>query len=530
MTLRFGQFYLDTERLELRHNDRPVTIEPQVFDLLRLLIENRDRVVSKDEIIDVVWSGRIVSEAALSSRVNALRRALGDDGNRQEYIRTLRRRGFRFIYPDVIDESPTEDRNKTTDIEARGASDPARDIGRLPLPEKPSIAVLPFTNLSGDRDQDYFAEGIADDIITALSRFHWFFVIARNSSFTYRGKTVDHQVVARELGVQYLLDGSVRRDSNRVRIVAHLIDAPTGRYIWTERYDRDLHDIFAVQDEIAGAISSAISPSFALAEALRIQNKAPESFDAWDYAIRGNWHLWHLDKDSLSQARKNFEAAIEIDPMSVLALSGLALTCSWQVVWGWAGDPSETRELADKSARRAVAANEYDAWAQAALSTVHLHRRRLELAERAARRAVELNPNMAFAELALGAALGWSGQYDEAIERINSAERLSPRDPAHSWFTLQRACAAFVAGDYKEQIKWAEWMTQTAPDHPAGWRMLAAGCGLLDRRAQAEQAVRGLQRVVPHFTLELAKTSTTGIRDDDLERLVDGLRRAGVPE
>ena len=230
------------------------------------------------------------------------------------------------------------------------------------------------------------------------------------------------------------------------------------------------------------------------------------------------------------EARKLFQAANELDPNNVLALSGMALAFSWEVVWGWAEDPDAMRDLADETARRAVAADEHDAWAHASLSTVNLHRRRLDAAARTARRALELNPNLAAAEFALAGALAWSGDYDATMEHVDKAERLSPRDPAHAWFTLQRVCAAFVVGRYEEQVEWAEKMTEAAPDHPAGWRFLAAGYGLLGRPAEARAAARGLLRVVPHFTIELARTSTTGIQDKDLERLLDGLRKAGIPE
>jgi TolB-like protein/Flp pilus assembly protein TadD len=411
-----------------------------------------------------------------------------------------------------------------------GSSSTGKKSGAPPLPNKPSIAVLAFENMSGDPEQEYFADGIAEDIITALSRFSWFFVIARNSSFSYKGEAVDVQRISRELGVRYVLEGSVRKAANRVRITAQLIDATTGNHVWAERYDRELEDIFAVQDEITSAITGAVAPSFVTAEAQRIERKAPENFDAWDFAIRGNWHMWHLGKEHLVEARRLFQAAIDLDPKNVLALSGLALVCSWDVVWGWAEDPDAMRALADKTAQRAVAADEHDAWAHASLSTVHIHRRRLDAAVRVARRALELNPNLAVAEHGLAGALAWSGDYDGTIEHTEKAARLSPRDPAHAWFMLNRVVVAFVVGRYEEQVEWAQKMTEAAPDHPAGWRMLAVGYGLLGRQGEAQAAVKELLRVVPHMTISLSRTSTTGIQDKDLERLLDGLRKAGLPE
>lgn len=195
----------------------------------------------------------------------------------------------------------------------------------LPLPDKLSIAVLPFQNMSGDAEQEYFADGIAEDIITALSRFHWFFVIARNSSFSYKGTSPDIRDVARDLGVQYVLEGSVRKGGNRVRITAQLIDATTGNHIWADRYDRELHDVFAVQDEITEAITGAVAPSFVAAEARRASGKAPENLDCWDLVIRGNWRLWRRNRDDMVEAKQLFEAAIKLDPNSYMAYGGLAL-------------------------------------------------------------------------------------------------------------------------------------------------------------------------------------------------------------
>jgi TolB-like protein len=228
---QFGDYSLDTGSLELKRRGDLVALEPQVFRLIVCLIKNRDRVVSKDELIDMVWDRRIVSDGALNTRINSARSAVGDNGKTQAVIKTFPRRGFRFV-ADAVEVQPTT---------AAPGTEP------LPLPDKPSIAVLAFENLSGDREQEYFADGLAEDIITGLSKFHWFFVIARNSSFTYKGSAVDVKQVARELGVQYVLEGSVRKSGNRVRITAQLIDALTGRHVWAERYDRDLEDVFAVQ-------------------------------------------------------------------------------------------------------------------------------------------------------------------------------------------------------------------------------------------------------------------------------------------
>ena len=247
MKYLFDNQILDTDRRELKRGSRPVAVEPQVFDLLVHLVENRDRVVSKDDLIASVWGGRIVSDSTLTTRINAARRAVGDSGEKQKLIRTIARKGLRFvgavhIQPEGIEPAPSAVRT------GEGLREPTRSVPTPP--DRPAIAVLPFTNMTGDPGQEYFSDGISEDIITALSKLRWFFVIARNSSFIYKGKAVHLKQVAEELGVGYVVEGSVRRAGDRVRITVQLNDVGTGSHIWAERYDRSLADVFALQDEI----------------------------------------------------------------------------------------------------------------------------------------------------------------------------------------------------------------------------------------------------------------------------------------
>ena len=285
MKFFFSNQTLDTDTRELSRENMPVSLEPQVFDLVVHLMENRDRVVSKDELIEKIWKGRHVAESTLTSRINAARKAVGDSGSAQAMIRTVARKGFRFVGAVQTggDAAPA----------AAGAlrhDDASQPI--VPLGDRPGIAVLPFINMSGDRDQDYFSDGISEDIITALSKLRWFFVIARNSSFTYKGRCVHLNEMARELGVRYVVEGSVRRSGERVRISAQLNDVSTGSHLWAERYDRDLADVFAVQDEITEAIVAAVEPHLYAAESFRAQRKPPGSLDAWDLVMRALSHYW----------------------------------------------------------------------------------------------------------------------------------------------------------------------------------------------------------------------------------------------
>src|SRR6478672_7305047 len=308
MTIGFGSYEIDVERRELRRGDVPVHVEPQVFDLINYLVQNRDRVVSKDDLIASIWGGRIVSDSTLTSRINAARKAIGDSGEDQKLIRTVARKGLRFVGDVRTQSRDTQSADAATrQIDASAGLRPAAS-----QPERPTIAVLPFTNMSGDPEQEYFSDGISEDIITALSKLRWFFVIARNSSFTYKGKPVHMRQVASELGVRYVVEGSVRRSGDRVRITAQLNDTASGGHIWAEHYDRDLIDVFAVQDEITDAIVAAIEPQIYAAENFRSRRKPPSNVDAWDLTMRALSHHWRVTRPDNILAQALLEQAIAI--------------------------------------------------------------------------------------------------------------------------------------------------------------------------------------------------------------------------
>ena len=400
----------------------------------------------------------------------------------------------------------------------------------LPLPDKPSIAVLPFENMSGDPEQEYFADGIAEDIITALSRFNWFFVIARNSSFSYKGSAVDVKRVAKELGVQYVLEGSVRKGGNRLRITAQLIDAITGRHVWAERYDRDMQDVFAVQDEITEAIAAAVAPQFVSAEAGRIERKRPENFDAWDCAIRGNWHLWHFGKEDLLVAIRLFRTAIGMDPNSGVALSGLGAALNTMALNNWVDDPLETRAEALQYAQSAIAADVHDAWGHAVLGFCSTLLRRNDDALRACHRALELNNNLAFAEGVLAMTYAHQGDHEKAVAHHERATRLSPRDPAGAWWDIARSWAAIITGDYDEAVQWAGRMTEALPSFAGGWRHLSVSLAHLGRIEEARAALQQLLRISPHDNIRLVRAFLPSGQPHLIDLFVDGLRKAGLPE
>jgi TolB-like protein len=305
----FEDFSLDTGRRELRRGSESVPITPQAFDLLEYLVRNRDRVLSKDDLIASIWDGRAVSESALTTRINATRCAITDTGDEQRLIRTVPRKGVRFV--GVV----REERNHEAGPGAK------LDQPALPLPDRPSIAVLPFSNMSDDREQDYFAEGMAEEIITALSRCSWLFVIARNSSFTYKGKAVDVRQVGRELGVQYVLEGSVRRGGERLRFTGQLIDATSGAHIWADRFEGNLNDVFGLQDQFTESVVAAIEPKLQLAEIARLKSRPTANLCAYDLLLRAQQLEYEFTRESLESALGYLDRALAIDPSYAPAMA-----------------------------------------------------------------------------------------------------------------------------------------------------------------------------------------------------------------
>jgi len=398
----------------------------------------------------------------------------------------------------------------------------------LPVPDKPSVAVLPFQNMSGDSEQDYFADGIVEEIITALSRIRWLFVIARNSTFTYKGRSVDVKQVGRELGVRYVLEGSVRKGGQRVRITTQLIDATIGSHVWAERYDRALADIFAVQDEITERVVGAIEPELYAAEHLRSQRKPPESLDAWECVIRALSCIAQSSLAGYNEAEALCRRAITISPNYGQAHSLL----SWVLLrrTDWSGDVASFFAEAQEEARAALTIDERDPWAHLTHGLVLYRQTRHGETERAFRRALELNPNFALAHAVLGLPLAYRGAHQDAIESAERAMRLSPNDPLiDRQATHTMAFAEFAAARYPECITWARKTIERHPGHLPPYHALIAATALLGDAVAAAEAMNALLRLRPDFSMTWAGKNmplTGNIR----ERLLDGLRKAGVPE
>lgn len=400
----------------------------------------------------------------------------------------------------------------------------------LPPPDKPSIAVLPFTNMSGDSEQDYFVDGITEDIITALSRLHWFFVISRNTSFTYRGVSIEAKRVGSELGVRYVLEGSVRKAGDKVRITAQLIDASVDHHLWAERYDRHLEDIFAVQDEIAERIIGSVAPGILAAEMRRAQRKEVETLDAWDRIMRAHWHLARFTMEDNGEARRLLTEAAQIEPNSALALSDLAMIHAWDGVWGWGISRDQSLAAAAEAAQRAVAVDEGNAWGHIALGLVDLFSWRFDESVRRLERAIELSPNDPSAHGYLGLTHALCGDYEAATRELDAAMRLSPRDPFLAVWCMSRAVAAFTAGTYEEAVDWAGKSIEENPRFAGAHRVLTASLSQLGRLEEAKAALEGLLRQMPGLTIKATHQQVPMKRREDLQRYLDGLREAGLPE
>jgi TolB-like protein/cytochrome c-type biogenesis protein CcmH/NrfG len=514
----FSNHVLDTNRQELSCGGEGVPIEPQVFNLLQYLVENRDRVVSKDDLFDNIWQGRIVSESTLTSRINAVRKAVGDSGRDQHLVRTIARKGFRFV-GDVRVSQP--------EMKPGEGSENHSNKDSLSSLDRPAIAVLPLTNMSEDPGQEYFSDGISEDIITALSKLRWFYVIARNSSFAYKGKSLHLKQIGEELGVGYVVEGSVRKDGDRVRITIQLNDVITGSHIWAERYDRSLADVFAVQDEIAQAIVAAIQPQLYAAENFRARRKPPDSMDAWDLVMRALSHYWRVTRQDNMVAQALLEKAINIDPDYGQALGLLAASHTFSAHMGWE-TMAKAVPVAERAALAAIRADSEDAWAHYALASVYLFNRQFEDSLAEFELALELNPNFSPARGYYGVALTYCGRWEEGDRAARHALRLSPRDPFAAIYCGVAAYSQFVGRNYEEAIRLSREALRHRADFVGAHRVLtaAAAAGGFDDLANA--ALKELRRVQPNISLEWIANEMPFKREEDRVYYLDGFRRAGL--
>jgi adenylate cyclase len=408
-----------------------------------------------------------------------------------------------------------------------GAAQPS-----LALPDKPSVAVLPFTNISGDPEQEFFADGIAEDIITALSRYPSLFVIARNSCFTYKGRAVDVKQVGRELGVRYVLEGSLRKSGNRIRITAQLVEAESGKHVWAERYDRNLADIFALQDEITEAVTIALAPAIADAEQHRALRKPPGSLDAWGAYQRGLWHLSKASAEDNALAEKFFQRAIDLDPIFAGGYAGLAAALNRARAMFETRDPAEAQSAEEAAARRAVALDGGDAEARSRLAHALNARGDHQGAQAEAERALAICPNLADAHGALGVVLTDSGRPKEGLAALKTCIRLDPRAPSLVYRLGQIAWALYFCHEYAAAVEAARQAIRSYPDRPGSYSVLAAALGQMGRTAEAKEALEKAITMAPARFDNFVRGYVRGhvrprLRPEDHAHMIEGLRKAG---
>ena len=555
MVYRFERFVFDPETAGLLKSGQPVALEPQVFSLLKYLIENRGRIVSKDELIDEIWNGRVVSDAALNTRIRAIRRALGDDRTQQKYLRTYPKRGFRFV-------ADTKCLESDEDVDSPEVSSRASSFRRVrasakagllilvfaifgttwglyesglmkaspPLPAKPSIAVMPFDYLSSDPDHEYFADAFTEDLITDLSRIRDAFVIARRTSFTFKGKAVDVKKVAADLGVRYVLEGSVRQTGNRVRINAQLIDGETGTHVWSDRYDRVLTDVFSVQADVTGQIAAVLKAELREADSKR--QGPPASLEAWDYSLRGNVLLFNPSGvEDFQDARTQLDKAVELDPSIASAWSGLAFVhfvASLRPIPGISVPNSKNLSL--EAAQKAVSLDPKNAEGHWMIGVGYARNGLPEQGLASCETAMDLNPNNDCAYVCAGLANMALGQPNEALPHFRQSLRLNPRFRPFTKYKYM-GLAYLHSGQDAEAIDALNRAIAGSPKDPLANFALTSALALTGRVEDAHAALGKSMALAysERTTIETLRDSYSWM-GPGFERVLDGLRLAGMPE
>ena len=535
VSLVFAGHEIDLRRQELRRAGQIVHVEPQVYDLLVHLVRNRDRVVSKDELLDTIWNGRIVSEAALSSRINAARKAIGDDGDRQALIKTIHRRGFRFI--GAVQEGASEPVGSALAVDGQRytADRTVEEKPTSPQPSvssrKPSIAVLPFANLSKEPDTDYFSYGLTEDVIRLLARNRWLDVLSRHSAVAFQGGGTDPREIGAALGIRYLVQGTVVKHGERVRITADLVSAETGHHLWWESYDAPLADVLNVQNAMAQQIAAVIEPELARLEREAAVRRPPVNLGAWDCYQRGLWHLWGFTSPGLAEGEAMFRRAIDLDPGFARAHGALAYVTLQSLV---RRDPDERPALLEdalRCGRAAVALDDQDCMNLCVVGRVLCFRHEYDDAIAYLEQAIRVNPSFAQAYFALAFTLTVCGRAGDAISYLDRAIELSPRDPHLASFHAIRAVAHLSLGELDIAEIFARKATRIPNANHWPFAILVSLLGLMDRAEETPRAVDSLLERYPGYAVATARSDFFFCGDHNLvERYLEGLRRAGVPE
>lgn len=504
MNFNFGTFCVNTDRLEMTQGNKSIPLQPQAFSLLVFLIQNAERVVSKDEIIETVWQGRIVSDGTLNARINALRRALGDDGVSQSVIKTFPRQGFRFvanlINQDDVPASPTT----TSDV----------------ITPKSSIAVLPFVNIGADQEQEYFADGLTEDLITDLSKHRDLFVIARNSSFSYRNSPKNVSDIGRELGVSHVLEGSVRKAGDRIRINAQLINARSGGHIWAERYDSDLLDIFALQDEITAKIASALHINLTNTEGRRTH-----SVEAYELSLKGRAKFFMFSPETNQECINLLDQAIAIDPAfsNAWAEQVFPYQSGWSFAWAGYDDglkiAAEKAERALELAPNSSLANSRYGWVQTFL-------RQPKKSIQAFERAIEIDPNNADTYFWFSEALNYAGQPQRAIDSGLTGLRFDPVAPPNALHHI--AHGYFLLGELELAENYERRAIRMAPSFPPARIVMAAILVEAGRLEEAKEHIFDLLSIDSDYSFQRYDERYPYFDDNHRKRMTTAIKAAGI--
>ena len=525
----FGPFRLDADAEVLYRGGAPLPVGRRAVALLRAMVERSGHPIAKDTLIETAWPGLAVDEGNLHAQIAALRRVLGEEPGGEHWIETLPRRGYRFIGPDVTrHHEPSAPRGTTTRtvLAAEAPLQPA-------APDRPSIAVLPFLNLSAATGQDYFADGMVEEIIVGLSRSRALSVVSRGSSFTYKGRTIDVTQVGRELGVRYVMEGSVRRAANEVRITGRLLDATNGAHLWGERFHGTLEDIFDLQDQVTARVVGAITSNLERAEIERAKRKPATSLDAYDYFLRGlaNFYEGLSDKTIMDEALLLFRKAIAVDPEFGIAYSRAAFCYSFRKANRWTQDHARETAEAATLARRGAELGHDDALALALSGHMLAYiAGDLDLGLTLTDRALILNPNLSTTWWTSAWVRLYCGDLDHAIEHFEHAMRLSPLDPHLNTMQAGIAFAHMLAGRHAEALAWAGRAAAALSSFVPAVRIAAASNALAGRMEEAYAAVARLRALDPEVRVANVKCHVPLRRPEHLALLEEGLRLAGLPE
>lgn len=509
MRYQFDHFILDTEQYELLKAGELLHCEPQVLELLGLLVENSGRMVSKDEILETIWRGKVVSESALSSRIKLARQLLDDDGQTQRYIRTVHRKGFRF----VGEVTPLNGHPKLP-IEHLSPA-PMHSPSDVTHTSKPAVAVIPFVNRSADPNQEYFSDGMTDDIIAQLSKHRWLDVVARNTTYGYKGKAVDIRQVGQELNVHYVVDGSVQRAADHIRINVNLIDAITGHQIWSERFDRTLDDIFALQDEITAKIVARIEPEIGFAERRKIVQSRPANLQTWDCFHLGIYHFYRFTGPDNEEAQTLLKQCHRLDPQFGEGFAWWAYAVVLGMVY-WNTSPSQgLLDEALAACDKALSLDDRNASFHALRARVLLARKEYSAAVAGNEIAISLNPTLAAAHCGLGDSLAYEMRYEDAIHCFEEAIALSPNDPQLWAFYTYGALALLFKGEFEQALVWTE-RASNIPNYQY-WTTAHKAVALhhLGQNDAAQQTVRKLLQEAPDFSLKFAEEKLFYLKSEE---------------